>query len=286
MGKDVNVEVFEDTIECCSNNEALIKAIKQSVDNQVIYIEHDTCLLYRSDNYRLTEFGNLVVSKKRTLEAALKYKDYRVAVLNFASFKNPGGGVVKGASAQEESLCRCSSLYPCLSQEKMMEGFYYPHRELHDPCYNDDIIYTPGVKVIKTDLADEPRPMPPAYWYDVDVITCAAPNIRALRDKINKGEITDRMLLSDERIQDIHEKRLRRILDVAVMNDVSVIILGAFGCGAFGNDPEIVAKAASNVLPDYLDKFATIEYAIYCSPKDNRNYQVFNQILGGLRGTK
>lgn len=286
MGRDINIEVFEDTIERCSNNETLIKAINQSVEKQVIYREQDMCFLHFGDGYRLSECGNLVVSKKRTLEAALKYKDYRVAVLNFASFKNPGGGVVKGANAQEECLCRCSSLYPCLSHEEMKEGFYDPHREWHNPCYNDDIIYTPGVKVIKTDLADEPRPMPPAYWYDVDVITCAAPNIRALRDKINKGEITDRTLLSDEKIQDMHEKRLRRILDVAVMNDVSVIVLGAFGCGAFGNNPEIVAKASLNVLPDYLDKFATIEYAIYCSPKDDRNYQVFNQVLSGLKGRK
>lgn len=89
--------------------------------------------------------------------------------------------------------------------------------------------------------------------------------------------------ISGQDLLKIHEKRLRRILDVAVLNNAEVIVLGAFGCGAFLNDPEIVAEAAKNVLADYLHAFQVIEYAIYCSPKDKRNFNTFERVLQTIR---
>lgn len=77
----------------------------------------------------------------------------------------------------------------------------------------------------------------------------------------------------------IHEKRLRRILDIAVAESTEVIILGAFGCGAFSNSPEVVALAAKNVIKEYLNAFKVIEFAVYCSPKDNRNFKTFERVL-------
>lgn len=74
-----------------------------------------------------------------------------MCVLNFASATNPGGGVVKGSSAQEEAICRCSTLYPNLKAERAWEKFYAPHRRARDPLHNDDCIYTPGVMVFKAD---------------------------------------------------------------------------------------------------------------------------------------
>lgn len=120
---------------------------------------------------------NVIVTKKRTFEAAEAYKNQHVAVHNFASASNPGGGVTKGANAQEECLCRCSGLYFCLNTPAMWDGFYKPHRDAHDPIHNDDTIYTQRVTVFKTDTAT-PQLLPEAEWYDVDVITCAAPNLR------------------------------------------------------------------------------------------------------------
>jgi uncharacterized protein (TIGR02452 family) len=61
-----------------------------------------------------------------------------------------------------------------------------------------------------------------------------------------------------------------------------VLILGAFGCGAFMNSPQIVAQAMKNILPDYLYDFKTIEFAVYCSPKDDTNYRTFERVLKGL----
>ena len=101
----------------------------------------------------------------------------KVAVLNFASATNPGGGVTRGASAQEECLCRCSGLYSSLNVPETWDLFYTPHRKSKNPIHNDDIIYTPSVTVFKTDTVN-PALMQEKDWYKVDIITCAAPNLR------------------------------------------------------------------------------------------------------------
>ena len=153
---------------------------------------------------------------KRTFEAAKAYRNNKVAVHNFASASNPGGGVIHGATAQEECLCRCSYLYFCLNTPDMWDGFYTPHRQAGNPLHNDDIIYTPDVTVFKSDT-DKPVLLPENEWYKVNVITCAAPNLRAKpSNKYNTGDGSKAAILSDNEMLEIHEKRLRRILDVAV----------------------------------------------------------------------
>ena len=87
--------------------------------------------------------------------------------------------------------------------------------------------------------------------------------------------------MSDSELQVIHEKRLRRILDVAVLNGAEVVILGAFGCGAFANDPYVVARAAKNVIAEYKNAFKTIEFAVYCGPRDDKNFRVFEATMKG-----
>lgn len=139
-----------------------------------------------------------------------------------------------------------------------------------DELATDDIIYSPGVKVFKSDT-DFPEILPENEWFDVDIITCAAPNIYVgWNEKLN---------ISDEVLFKIHEKRLRKIIDVAVLNMADVIILGAFGCGAFGNPPQVVASAVNKVLIDYRFAFKSIEFAIYCSKSKTDNFDVFNRII-------
>ena len=164
----------------------------------------------------------------------------------------------------------------------MWDGFYNPHRETQNPIHNDDIIYTPGVIVFKTDTAN-PLVMPEDEWYKVDVITCAAPNLKPNpTNYFNPGDGNKQAVLKDNELLALHEKRLRRILDVANVNGAEVVILGAFGCGAFRNKPEVVALAAKNVIKDYLHAFKAIEYAVYCNPRDDRNYKVFDRTLKPL----
>ena len=93
------------------------------------------------------------------------------------------------------------------------------------------------------------------------------------------GSNNELYILEDKDLLLLHEKKLRRMLDVAVMEGTETIILGAFGCGAFCNNPEVVALANKNVIKDYLHAFKNIEYAVYCSTGDDRNYRIFERAL-------
>lgn len=90
-------------------------------------------------------------------------------------------------------------------------------------------------------------------------------------------KIDMRAKITDKEVLQLHEKRLRRILDVALSEGNQVVILGAFGCGAFANNPMIVARAAKNVVEDYRYAFKVIEFAVYCSPRDMENYKIFER---------
>ena len=140
MGREENVKVFEDSMRLCREHARLIKANVGSIVAQKLILETDTLQEIKKEIYE--ETVQVVVSKKRSFEAASAYKGQKVCVLNFASAGNPGGGVEKGATAQEECLCRCSNLYPCLKTQEMWNGFYKPHRNARNPIHNDDIIYT------------------------------------------------------------------------------------------------------------------------------------------------
>lgn len=277
--REMNRSIFQDTERMCKTDAELSAVTKISVANQRFIAEAEVIPTPELNIYKK---ANVVVSKKRTYEAAKAYKGNHVAVHNFASATNPGGGVVNGAGAQEECLCRCSNLYFCLNTPDMWGMFYTPHRAAHDPIHNDDIIYTPDIVVFKTDT-DRPELMERDDWYIVDVITCAAPNLRETpSNRYNSGDGTRAVTLSDRELQVIHEKRLRRILDSAVINHADTVILGAFGCGAFCNEPQVVATAAANVVRDYMYAFKNIEFAVYCRSSDDSNYRVFNSVLSSL----
>ena len=277
MGREENVMIFQDTERMCKENHKLKAAVTKSIEFQKVILESD--IIPEINKMKYAEPAQIIVSKKRSFEAAVAYKGQKVCVHNIASASNPGGGVVHGSSAQEECLCRCSSLYFCLNSCEAKYGFYKPHRDAKNPIHNDDIIYTPDVMVFKTDTA-YPELMSESEWYNVNVITCAAPNLREQpSNKYNSGDGNRAIQISDKELMKIHEKRLRRILDVSVMEENEVVILGAFGCGAFSNPPEVVAQAAKNVIEDYRHAFRTMEFAVYCSPRDQRNYKIFDRIL-------
>lgn len=226
--------------------------------------------------------AKVVVSNKRTLEAAEPYvrEGKKTCVLNFASATNPGGGVVHGSSAQEECLCRCSTLYPCLNTRDMWSNFYSPHRKAGNPLYNDDCIYTPDVCVFREDT-EYPSLLPAEKWWKVNVITCAAPNLRKIpSNTMNPHAGIKAAHVSDEELEGLLTSRIRRIFTLAAMEGNEVLILGAFGCGAFQNPPEVVARVFWKVMEEYLLAFETIEYAVYCSERDKRNYEVFRETMG------
>lgn len=136
--------------------------------------------------------------------------------------------------------------------------------------------------VFKSDT-EYPRGLPEEKWYSVNVLTCAAPNLRERpSNRMNSGDGDEAVHISREELQVLHEKRMKRVLEIASAKGNEVVILGAFGCGAFRNLPSIVAQAMKTVVQEYRMKFETIEFAVYCSPRDDSNYWVFQGVLGGL----
>lgn len=179
-----------------------------------------------------------------TFSAARKYlrngnEQKRVAVLNFANPHYAGGGVEHGAMAQEECLCRSSNLYPCLFAPCAQAEYYQFHRNRADHLFTDRVVYTPDVVVFKDDQP-VPQLLPREQWFQVDVLTCAAPYL---------GEPVH---ISPSDLKALFKSRIREICRVAMEHQVTTVVLGAFGCGAFRNPPELVARAFREVLQEDL----------------------------------
>lgn len=275
-----NAEIFKDTEQMYRSNIILKEVIKNSIQNQKLILANDVMEF----EFPHVHEGNVVVSGKRTLEASENYakQGKRVCVLNFASATNPGGGVVHGSSAQEEAICRCSTLYPCLNTREMWNNFYTPHRNADNPLYNDDCIFTPDVKVFKGDT-NFPERLPEADWWNVDVITCAAPNLRRIPSNfMNPNAGSKQADITYEGLKALHTGRIQRIFEVAIANKADALILGAFGCGVFCNPPELVAEVFAEFTEKYRKYFDVIEYAVFHTERETKNYVAFKEAMERL----
>lgn len=270
-------EIFNDTMSWAKSDPALKAAVRRSVAGTKLYMQGDTPQL--SQGFAAHDTA-VHVSSERSFEAAMRlrteYPNARIAVHNFASATNPGGGVTRGSTAQEECLCRCSTLYPVLLTQ--FGGYYQYHRDRGDARYTDACIWSPDIIIIKTD-EDIPKRMKDSDWCTVDILTCAAPNLRPLpNNRMNPG--SDKPIhISDAELLELHKSRARHMLSVAAANGDEVLVLGAFGCGAFMNPPEVVAAAYKEILSEFSGRFVHIEFAIYCTPRSQENYNVFKRIL-------
>ena len=246
--RGINKHVMLHTQRQCEKSPLLRDAVWNSRGKQFMVAQEETVDRPAVE----ASHTRYVTSVRRTFEAAKAYKGKKTAVLNFANNHSVGGAPFS-AGAQEESLCRCSTLYPCL--QAMQERFYNKHIEEYgkkviDNMGSDDLIYTPDVVVFKTDERTDPvypRMMKYSDWYKVDVITCAAPELR-YRARKPRG------------YEEMITRRIKKILDVAAKEKVEVLILGAWGCGAFGNDIAVVSKAFYSLLENY--DFETVEFAL------------------------
>ena len=198
-----------------------------------------------------------------TVSTGQKYiKQGTVAILNFADAITPGGLLLSGATTQEENICRCSNLYASISS--MAAEKYYNDNAKSDisnaGVYTDDVIYSKDVLFFKD---DESYSTVPAYH--MDVITCPAPSVST----------------TEKRIYD----RVEKIIKVAALMKVDTLILGAWGCGAFGQNPEIVSQAFKSALDKY-PAFGRVVFAIrgsdeYESKKSDNNYMAFERTFKG-----
>lgn len=302
MVREENIRVFNETKSMCKCHPKLMKSIAFSCEWQRAVLERDKIIVKSRLLYE--EPAQIIVSDKRSMEAALAYRGQKICVLNMASAVNPGGSVAKGGSAQEESLCRVSTLYFCINTEEMQQAFYHPHKTKPNPASSDDLIYTSKVTVFKTDT-DVPQLLPEEEWYQVNVITCASPDLRMDLEKsaismhrfdmygedgvyenvfLNRytGDMQIEPKIADRELLFLYEKRFRRILDAALRTKNEVVILGAFGCDVYENDPRIVAQAAKNILPEYRYAFKTIEFAVHYDSKNMLNYTIFKKAFQNM----
>ncbi len=274
--------VFEDTQKFYAENAVLAAAVAESRQGTKLYEAEDYPELPVLGSNKNN--GEIAITHSRTFEAAMRlhkeHPDKKITVLNFASATRPGGGVQNGSSAQEEALCRCSTLYPTLNCRWLWQSFYDVNRAANDVRHSDACIYSPGVVICKTDES-LPRRMRADNWVTVDVISCAAPNLRSRPSNQHNPETGVPQKVTDAELFEIHSKRARHILTVAAANHADILVLGAFGCGAFCNDPKVVAQAYHAALSSLRYYFDRIEFAIYDGPNSN-NFDVFQSVLRTL----
>lgn len=279
MSKDTLIEVFADTEKIYKSDETLKAAVKNSIASTKFFSAED----YPAMPAKKFDATKISVTKQRTFEAAFKLRENnpnaKIAVHNFASATNPGGGVKHGSRAQEEALCRCSTLYPALNTDENFKRYYKFHRDRQDTIYTDACIFTPEIFVFKSDT-DTPQILPQKNWIKIDVLTCAAPNLRERPNNIYNPGNSKPVKVSDVELLKLHEKRARHMLTILAGNGVEIFVTGAFGCGAFRNNPEIVAQAFKNILPEFDGLFKEIIFAVYCPPRDTSNFDAFKNILG------
>lgn len=210
------------------------------------------------------------VLNETTLEAAARLVasgvPERLGVLNFASARNPGGGFLGGAQAQEESLARSSGLYPSLLRCQESYDFHRSHKST---LYSDRMIYSPGCPVFRRDdgeLLETP--------YRVDFITSAAPNAGAIRR--NEPE-------NVSRIEPALRERGEKVLALAAHQGCNVLVLGAWGCGVFQNDPVVVAATFASQLSaggPFHGRFRRIVFAVLDRSPEQATFAAFQERFG------
>lgn len=273
-----NLNVFNDSQNIISNEERLKKSIENSIINSKCYDEQ-----FLSNKNPCFADSKITVEENLTLLSARKAaKSNKTAVLNFANPIEPGGGVTRGANAQEEYLCRASTLYNCLVNLQNA-GFYDYHRALiKDGEINklflasDKVLYTPNVVVFKEDSGYTPgrnMPFTQVYtenWFKIDILTCSAPYF-----------CDESFLLKEQDLKELFERRIKNIFEVAIEQEVEVLILGAFGCGVFCNPPELVANVFKKALSEsrYSGAFKEVVFSIKKSFSVCRNLNAFKNIL-------
>jgi uncharacterized protein (TIGR02452 family) len=207
-------------------------AVRDCVDGTVLVTPADTASLEARAAEKRAARGyatTFEVRNETTFGAARRLADRfgegRVAALNFASAKNPGGGFIGGSQAQEESLARASALYASLLK---CPGYYEANRGCRSMLYTDHLIVSPRVPVFRDD-ADALLETP----WRLTILTAPAPNAGA----VAQNDPAEAPLIAPT-----FRRRIGQVLAAAVAFDQTALVLGAWGCGVFRNDPALVAS--------------------------------------------
>lgn len=242
--------------------EAWLLKLEKDYSNYLIDAIYGTTAVHNTAEYLQKLIGRELDSEQSTVVTAYKNdavscivaahnhakEGDRICVLNYASYKHPGGGFLSGAKSQEEDLCRESGLFHCLVSQ---HAWYKAHRLESTACtYTDDFIYSKDVPFIRNGKV-----------YLTDVLTMAAPNACD----------------TDYDFNDIFEKRMSIAYRIPACNDCNVVLLGAWGCGVFGNDPKFVAGTWMKMTKRWPHLYREVVHPV----KDERVFRVFKDVILG-----
>jgi uncharacterized protein (TIGR02452 family) len=263
-----NVALARETIKICKdktyispsgNDVSISEELNFAVKNSILYKEGEEIPSHHIMNSSMV----VEVINETTAQAAFDLKsqygeETDVVALNFAAALNQGGGYLVGASAQEEDLCRASGLYSCLKNKPM---FYNINHLAESYYYTDSIIYSPKVPFIRDKnnvLLEKP--------FNVSIITSPAPCLIGVEKR------------DDEMLSKVLSRRMERILKIAAFHGHKKIVLGAWGCGAFCNDPIQVATLFRNALIKH-PAFEHVCFAVYDRRNPPHLFETFSDIL-------
>lgn len=276
MNRNKRVELAEKTLKIIEDGKIEMKDFSLDISTSIEYsiVQTQTInpfdwekLLFQVSKIKHNSVTRTVIKVLNctTIEALRNVEyDTNVCILNFASAKNPGGGFMSGASAQEESLTRSSSLYASLAKDMAMYNY---NRNQISFLYSDYMIYSPDV----------------LFWFDDDgnvineplkaaVITSPAPNKGAMLQNNRRDELLE--------IEAVFKSRIEKVLTLAVLNNIDTLILGAWGCGVFRNEPEDVASYFKDVINSKFENiFKQIIYAVYDSSEKKQNFLAFQKTM-------
>ena len=252
-----------------TNNQtiSLAEPLKNALANTALYTPDSFAPVFAQAEALLASKQiktRISIQNTTTMAAARALVDgqTRLGCLNFASAKNPGGGFLGGAQAQEESLARASTLYPTLM--KYFSQMYEYNRGQKTYLYSDYMIFSPDILFFKDDqdnLLENP--------YKMDVLTSPAVNICAMKQNCPQEQTQAREVMM---------ARLDKILSVFVVQGVENLVLGAWGCGVFQNDPDDVAAYFAHYLTGngkYAHCFKHITFAVLARGKETKNIEAF-----------
>ena len=222
-------------------------------------IESTTVYNTNFHSFKVSEIKTkqIILDDTDSVSAVFKYAvdpEVKTAVLNFSSYKNPGGMFIKGSRAQEECLCHESDLYNILKE--IPEFYQWNKQNTNKALYMNRGLYVPEV-VFERD----------SKTTVCDVITCAAPNKFAAQKYYGA---------TNEENLDALTERIQFVLDIAKENDVQTLILGAYGCGVFGQN----ATEVASIFKDYLaNEYSCFDTKVFAIPSGNSNYKKFVEVF-------
>jgi len=239
-------------------------AIERAVQSTIAYPPEAAFTLHRHGGYTT----QVEVENETTLSAArrLLAQGLNPVALNFASATHPGGGFLSGARAQEEYLARSSTLYACL-QNQAMYGF---HQRQQDALYTSYMLYSPAVSIFRADngeLLEEP--------YSVGIITAAAPYAKHMPPHRHSE------------ILHVFRERIAKVLWIGLEHGHDAIVLGAWGCGAFGNDGNVVSKLfQEQISQNFPGAYQRIIFAIVDWSDEKQFIRPFEEVFSGAEKGK